>query len=65
MEAMRKQQAAFAMHAGLGGLSDDDDDDDDEAGEDGGATQARTAVGWHRFMQITRESSRLITAVLK
>lgn len=37
MEAMRKQQAAFAMHAGLD-LSDDDEEGD-EAGDEGGASQ--------------------------
>lgn len=33
MEAMRKQQAAFAMHAGLGGLESDIDGDEDANGD--------------------------------
>ena len=51
MEAMRKQQAAFAMHAGLGGVSDDSEGDEggvggggDDAAAGGGSAAAANAV---------------------
>lgn len=52
LEAMRKQQAAFAIHAGLGDVSDDSEgnegggggDGDGAAAAGGGSATAATAV---------------------